>query len=407
MENQKQNKVELLAPAGGREQLEYALHFGADAVYLAGSQFGLRTRASNFENDELREAIAYVRAAQKRIYVTLNALLHEDDRASLIEFIKTLADLKPDAVIVSDLGVFRLVREHAPQIKIHVSTQASVTNADSALMWYELGARRIVLAREVSLADIRKIRAAVPDDLELETFVHGAMCMAHSGRCLISNYLTNRDANRGSCTQPCRWNYVLMEETRPGRYIPVEEDEQGTYLMDSKDLKMLEHLDELIDAGVNSLKIEGRVKGAFYVATVVNAYSKVLKGGDLATYVAELETISHRPYYTGFFFGPAEQTYDDARYYQTHDLAAIVRQVENDRLTVTQRNRFFEGDILEVLSPHYEVKTFVCDELQNEYGEHVLSANKATEIYSMMAPRFELRAGDIIRRKRENEAEKG
>lgn len=403
----KTKKAELLAPAGGREQLEYALHFGADAVYVGGPSFGLRTRADNFTLEELADAVKLVHERGKRIYVTLNALMHEQDRVPLIEFIEYLAGLEVDAVIVSDLGVLRLVRTHAPELKIHVSTQASVTNADSALMWHELGAGRIVLAREVSIAEIREMRKLLPAELELECFVHGAMCMAHSGRCLISNYLTNRDANRGSCTQPCRWNYVLMEETRPGRYLPVVEDEQGTYIMDSKDLKMLEHLDELIDAGVNSLKIEGRVKGAFYVATVVNAYAKVLKGGDPAYYASELETVSHRPYSTGFFFGPAEQTYDDARYYQTHDLAAIVDRIEDGRLYVTQRNRFFEGDELEVLSPHMDAQSFKCEELQSQYGEHVLQANKATESYSMKAPDFDLQIGDIIRRKRADEAVKG
>lgn len=403
----KTKKAELLAPAGGREQLEYALHFGADAVYVGGPSFGLRTRADNFSLEELADAVKLVHERGKRIYVTLNALMHEQDRVPLIEFIEYLAGLEVDAVIVSDLGVLRLVRTHAPELKIHVSTQASVTNADSALMWHELGAERIVLAREVSIAEIREMRKLLPAELELECFVHGAMCMAHSGRCLISNYLTNRDANRGSCTQPCRWNYVLMEETRPGRYLPVVEDEQGTYIMDSKDLKMLEHLDELIDAGVNSLKIEGRVKGAFYVATVVNAYAKVLKGGDPAYYASELETVSHRPYSTGFFFGPAEQTYDDARYYQTHDLAAIVDRIEDGRLYVTQRNRFFEGDELEVLSPHMDVQSFKCEELQSQYGEHVLQANKATESYSIKAPDLDLQIGDIIRRKRADEAVKG
>lgn len=400
-------RAELLAPAGGFEQLQYALHFGADAVYVGGPRFGLRTRADNFELDELGQAVAYVHERNKRIYVTLNALMHEHDREPLIEFIEELERIGVDAVIVSDLGVLRLVKKHAPNLKIHVSTQASVTNADSALMWHELGAERIVLAREVSIAEIKEMRKHLPAELELECFVHGAMCMAHSGRCLISNYLTNRDANRGSCTQPCRWNYVLMEETRPGRYLPVVEDEQGTYIMDSKDLKMLEHLDELIEAGVNSLKIEGRVKGAFYVATVVNAYAKVLAGADTAAYAAELETVSHRPYSTGFFFGPAEQSLDDANYYQTHDLAAIVVSQEAGRLQVIQRNRFFEGDELEVLSPLREVTSFECQELHNAYGEHVFVANKATEPYSMKAPDFELAAGDIIRRKREDELKKG
>lgn len=397
---------ELLAPAGGREQLEYALHFGADAVYLSGPEFGLRSRAQNFSREEMKDALDYAHRHGARVYVTLNALLHEDSRESIIDFIKFLGEIEVDAVIISDLGVLNLVKTHAPNLEIHVSTQASVTNADSACVWHSLGAKRIVLAREVSIDEIKAIRKIIPDELELEVFVHGAMCMAHSGRCLISNHLTNRDANRGSCTQPCRWKYVLMEETHPGRYLPIEEDDEGSYILDSKDLNMLSHLQELIDAGVDSLKIEGRVKGAFYVATVVNAYRGALEGQDLDELQKELDTVSHRPYSTGFFFGEAEQTHDDGRYYQTHDLVAVVNGVDGGVLHVAQRNRFFEGDNLEVLSAHSPVRSFVVEELINQYGEHVLAANKATEDYTMKAPEFELHAGDIIRRRRENQDQK-
>lgn len=402
----KRPKIELLAPAGGMEQLEYALHFGADAVYTGGTRFGLRTRANNFDEQHLREAVQKVHEAGKKIFITANIVMHNEDIEALSEYAALLEDIGVDAVIVSDLGALAIFKENAPSVAIHVSTQASVANYQTARLWYELGAKRVVLARELSLEEIREIRAHVPDELELEVFVHGAMCMSYSGRCLISNYLTNRDANRGHCTQPCRWNYVLMEQTRPGKYFPVQEDEHGTYLMDSRDMRMLDHLDELIDAGVNSLKIEGRMKGAYYVATVVNAYRHVLDGAPAEEYLPELERVSHRPYSTGFFFGPANQTYDEAEYLQTHDLCATVVACEGGRITVKQRNRFFVGDEIEVLSPHEPVRAFTVANLRTEWGELIDVANKATEIYSFDAP-FDLHPADILRRKRVDESVKG
>lgn len=402
----KRPKTELLAPAGGMEQLEYALHFGADAIYTGGTRFGLRTRAQNFDELELREATRKVHEVGKKIFITANIVMHNEDIEALAAYADLLEDIGVDAVIISDLGALRIMREHAPSVAIHVSTQASVANYQTARMWHELGAKRVVLARELSLEEIRTIRAHVPDDLELEVFVHGAMCMSYSGRCLISNYLTNRDANRGHCTQPCRWNYVLMEQTRPGKYFPVQEDEHGTYLMDSRDMRMLEHLDDLIEAGVDSLKIEGRMKGAYYVATVVNAYRHVLDGAPAEEYLPELERVSHRPYSTGFFYGPANQTYDEAEYLQTHDLCATVVSCEDGRLTVHQRNRFFVGDEIEVLSPGQTVRAFKVSGLRTEWGELIDVANKATEVYSMDAP-FEMQPADILRRKRHDEAVKG
>lgn len=399
-------KVELLAPAGGMEQLEYALHFGADAVYSGGTRFGLRTRANNFDEEHLREAVNKVHAAGKRMFVTVNIVMHNEDIEALADYARLLEDIGVDAAIVSDMGALGILKKYAPSVAIHVSTQASVANYETACMWHELGASRVVLARELSLEEIRSIRAHVPDDLELEVFVHGAMCMSYSGRCLISNYLTNRDANRGHCTQPCRWNYVLMEKTRPGKYFPVQEDEHGTYLMDSRDMRMLDHLDELLDAGVDSLKIEGRMKGAYYVATVVNAYRHVLDGDAVEEYLPELERVSHRPYSTGFFFGPANQTYDEAEYLQTHDLCATVTRMEGDRLVVQQRNRFFTGDEIEVLSPGSPVRKFIVSGLKTEWGELVDMANKAMDTYTMDAP-FELMTGDILRRKRTEEGVKG
>lgn len=400
-----QRSLELLAPAGGFEQLEYALHFGADAVYMAGKQFGLRVRADNFDHDGLQQATDMVHTAGKRAFVTVNALMHNEDLIPLVDYIQELNEIGVDAVIVSDLASLSVVKEHAPDLTIHVSTQASVTNYRTVQMWHELGAKRIVLARELSLGEISDIRDHISDDVELEVFVHGAMCMSYSGRCLISNYLNNRDANRGHCTQPCRWNYALVERTRPGKYIPLEEDSRGTYVMNSKDLMMLDHLDDLRQAGVDSLKIEGRVKGAYYVATVVNAYRQVLDGAPVEVFLPELDKVSHRPYHTGFFYGPADQTMDEAEYLQTHDLVGRVLSWDgqSSRITVQQRNRFWAGDELEVLSARHPVRSFVVSDLRTEWGELTDVANRATDTYTMECP-FEVAPLDLLRKKRSEES---
>ena len=395
--------LELLAPAGGPEQLDYALHFGADAVYVGGERFGLRQRAENFAHEELAEAVQLVHSQGKRIYVTLNALMRDDDLAPLGDAVSWLAGLGVDAVIVSDLGALAVVREAAPALKIHVSTQASVTNARAALQWAALGASRIVLARELALTEIAALRREVGDALELEVFAHGAMCVAYSGRCLISAYLNDRDANRGHCTQPCRWNYALTERMRPGKYLPIEEDAHGTYLMSSQDLMMLEHLDELRAAGIDSIKIEGRVKGAYYVATVVNAYRQVLDGADPHVLIGEMERVSHRPYHTGFFFGAPQQNYDKAEYTQTHDWVARVLTCEPEdaewRVTVEQRNRFGVGDELEVLSPGQPVRTVTIEDLRAASGELVDDARSAMGTYTFISP-IALQCRDLLRRAR-------
>lgn len=309
---------ELLAPAGGMEQLQAAIRYGADAVYLATDRFGMRARAANFTLDELPAAVALAHAAGVQVHVACNVLMvGADDIAALPAYFQALQHAGVDAVILSDLGALRIARRCAPDLSIHVSTQASVANAEAACMWYELGARRIVCAREMTLVDIAALRAATPSDLEIEAFVHGAQCMAVSGRCLISSYLTSRSGNKGHCTQPCRWNYALEEEKRPGEYFPVEEDGRGTFIMNAKDLNMLAHVRELVDAGVSSLKIEGRNKKAFYVASVVNAYRRVLDGADAADVALELETVSHRPYSTGFYFGEPQQACDYDGYEQS------------------------------------------------------------------------------------------
>ena len=364
-------KPELLAPAGGPEQLAFALHFGADAVYLACERFGLRQRAANFSLETLPGAVAEAHAAGAKVYVAANALMGAEDIAAFPSYVEAIAHAGADAVIVSDLGAARLARRHAPELALHVSTQASVMNAEAACAWYELGARRVVCAREMSVADIAAMRAAVPDDLEIEAFVHGAMCMAYSGRCLISSFVNGRSGNRGHCTQPCRWGYALVEQTRPGEPFPIEEEGGASFVLSSKDLNMLHHLDDLAAAGVDSLKIEGRVKKAYYVATVVNAYRQVLDGADPAAFDADLDAVSHRPYSTGFFYGPAEQAPGGPEYASTHVLAGIVEGCEMRAAGASEepdaydirfdlRNRIVEGDVLEVLSPGALRKTEIA-----------------------------------------------
>lgn len=365
--------MELLAPAGGWEQLFYALHFGADAVYLACDKFGLRQRAGNFTCEELPKAVEIAHNAGAKVYVTCNAYAHDDDLKDLPRYVEAMRDAKVDSVIVSDLGVLSIVQQHAPELTIHVSTQASISNAAAAMMWYRLGARRIVCAREMSCEEIAALRQEIPDDLEIEVFVHGAMCMAVSGRCLISDFMTGRAANKGQCVQPCRWEYRLMEPSRPGQEFGIEEDGIGTYLLNSKDLNMLSHIEDLRRAGVDSIKIEGRVKKAFYVATVVNAYRHVLDGEDASVWEPELDTISHRPYSTGFFFGDAEQSTDADMYQQLYDWVGEV--VASEQLSESQwrvwakcRNRFYQNDVLEVLSPHMPVRSLEVLDLAEVFG---------------------------------------
>lgn len=317
-------KPELLAPAGGWEQLEYAIRFGADAVYLATDRFGMRQRAANFRIEDLPRVCSYAHERGVRVYLACNIVMHDDDFDVLPGYFEALVDAGADAAIVSDLGAFQLARQVAPSLELHVSTQASVSNTQAALAWYALGARRIVLARELSVRQIAAIRAGIPQDLELEAFVHGSMCMSYSGRCMISDYLTGRSSSGGHCTQPCRWHYALMEDKRPGEYFPVEEDGNGTYILNSKDLNMLAHLDDLRDTGVFSFKIEGRNKNAFYVGTVVNAYRRVMDGADPASIAPELEVFNHRPYSTGFYYGPAHQAPESDKGIQLYEWVAEV-----------------------------------------------------------------------------------
>lgn len=407
-------KPELLAPAGGMEQLAYALYFGADAIYLACDKFGLRQRAQNFSLEELPGAIKLAHEWNARVFVTCNAYAHDKDLEELPAYARALEEAGVDAVIVSDLGVLSIIKQYAPSVALHISTQASVSNAEAAKVLYGLGARRIVCAREMSLEEIAQLKRSIPEDMEVEVFVHGAMCMAISGRCLISDYLTGRSANQGHCVQPCRWEYVLEETSRPGQYFPIEEDESGTYLMNSKDLNMLEHLDKLIEAGIDSIKIEGRVKKAFYVATVVNAYRHVLDGENPELWVSELETISHRPYSTGFFFGEAEQSCSADIYTQLYDWVGEVKTSapRNDGrfdVEVYCRNRFYLGDTLEVLSPYASLFSLTVEGLCEVFADDVHVpceiANKAMGVYSIISD-TELHPHDILRVMRKDPSQK-
>lgn len=365
-------KVELLAPAGNYEKMEMAFHYGADAVFLGGKIFNLRAGSHNFSNEELEETAKYAHNLGKKVYVALNIIPHNEDLDVLPEYVRFLDKIGVDGVIVADLGVFQIVKENS-SIPISVSTQASNTNWRSVKIWKDMGAKRVVLAREISLENIKEIRAKVPD-IELEVFVHGAMCMSISGRCLLSNYLTGRDANRGDCAQPCRWRYSLMEEKRPGQYMPVFEDEHGTFIFSSKDLCTIDIIDQILDAGVDSLKIEGRMKGIYYVANAVKAYREAIDKYNAGEYVfdenwlKELESTSHRLYTKGFYFGNPGvdgQNYNDRNSYsQTHQLVAkVIEKVSSDEYLLAIRNRVETGEVLEVVTPNTKAIEFTLPKM--------------------------------------------
>lgn len=355
-------KPELLAPAGTMEKLQMALAYGADAAYLGGTQFGLRAFGGNFTNDEIRAAVQLAHGMRRKVYVTVNVFPHNDDLVALPDYLRFLAEAGVDAVLVADLGVFMCAREVAPALPVHISTQANNVNWRTVRAWQELGAARVVLARELSREEIREIRRQT--DVELELFVHGAMCISYSGRCLLSSYFTGRDANRGGCAQSCRWQYALVEESRPGEYYPVAEDERGTYIMNSKDLCLLPYLDEVAASGIDSLKIEGRMKSVHYVASVVKAYRMALDAAYAgapyevrAEWTEELGKVSHRAYTTGFFLGKtteADQIYGSSSYEQTSDFVGLVRSYdpESGLATVEQRNNMKLGQEMEIFQPH-------------------------------------------------------
>ena len=392
-------KPELLAPGGSLEKLKTAIDYGADAVYIGGDTFSLRVAAENFSVEDMREGLKYAHDRGRRVYLTANIIPHNRDIAELKDYIAEIRPLGFDAVLVADLGIFSMMRELAPELPIHVSTQANNTNYMSALMWHKLGASRIVLGREMSFDEIAEFRANIPEELELEAFVHGAMCISYSGRCLLSNYMTGRNSNLGACAHPCRWNYSLVEEKRPGEYFDVEENERGTFIFNSKDLCMIEHIPELVKSGVSNLKIEGRVKTAFYVATIVGAYRRELDRyfADPEGYtfnpgeLEELCKVSHRPYTTGFFFGrpgAEAQVYETSSYIRDYELIGIVKDYDEKtgRMTVTQRNRFFEGDELEILQPGKPYLTIKAEAMQDGEGNPITVAPHPEQIVTMNAP---------------------
>ena len=385
---------ELLSPAGDMERFERALYFGADAIYLGGSAFSMRAAPANFNNEQLKKACDLAHAKGVKVYLTCNTVPRNNEIEALPEFLENSADCGVDAFIISDLGVMSLAKKYTPDVDIHISTQAGITNYASANQWHDFGASRIVTARELSLEDIATLRAKTPKELEIECFVHGAMCVSFSGRCLLSNYLVGRDSNRGDCAQPCRWQYSLMEKTRPGEYFPIDEDDAGTYIMNSKDMCMIEYVPELVKAGISSFKIEGRAKSAYYTSVVTNAYRQAIDGyleNPVDTYepeqwiVDEMYKMSSREYCTGFYFGhPSEnaQIYYDGGYKRDWSVMAEVIGYENGRVIARQRNRIFDGDVLEVLERGTKPYDIVIKDLRDENGDSIEKAPHPMMIFS-------------------------
>ena len=371
----KGRRPELLAPAGDLERLKMAVLYGADAVYLAGTDFGMRAFAGNFDEAQLRQGVDFAHSRGVRVHCTINTMPRNDEAARLPAHLELLQDAGVDAVIVADLGAYTLAGRYAPRCERHISTQASICNYETARAWYDLGAQRVILARELSLEEIRTIRAKTPPDLEIEAFVHGAMCVSYSGRCLLSNYMMGRDASRGACAQPCRYRYALMEEKRPGEYFPIEEDEQGAYILNSRDMCMIDHLPDLLDVGLDSLKIEGRAKSAYYAAVVTGAYRHCLDdalAGRPADKVwrDEVEHVSHRPYATGFYYGPPGQYYENSRYVREWQVAALVTACdEAGNATLSLRNKFRAGDALELVGPDLRPFSMTAPTMTGEAGE--------------------------------------
>ena len=378
---------ELLIPASSLEVLKTAVMFGADAVYIGGEAFGLRAKAKNFSMEEIREGIAFAHAHDVKVYITANILAHNGDLSRVRAYFEELKEIRPDALIISDPGVFMIAREVCPEIDIHISTQANNTNYGTYQFWHQLGARRVVTARELSMAELKEIREKVPADLEMETFIHGAMCISYSGRCLLSNYFTGRDANRGACTHPCRWKYAIVEETRPGEYMPVYENERGTYIFNSKDLCMIEHIPELIDSGIDSFKIEGRMKTALYVATVARTYRKAIDDylespelyrENMDWYLDQISNCTYRQFTTGFFFGKPDesaQIYDNNTYVKEYTYLGIIGECTADGLyRIEQRNKFSVGEQIEIMKPDGRNIPAVVRRIVDEEGQEMQSA---------------------------------
>ena len=408
-------RPELLIPASSLEVLKIAVIYGADAVYIGGEAFGLRAKAKNFSMEEMREGIRFAHEHEVKVYVTANILAHNDDLEGVREYFKELDSFakeeKPDALIIADPGVFMIAKEVCPDIERHISTQANNTNYETYRFWYGLGAKRVVSARELSLNEIKELRANIPDDLEIETFIHGAMCISYSGRCLLSNYFTGRDANQGACTHPCRWKYSIVEETRPNEYMPVYENERGTYIFNSKDLCMIEHIPELMESGIDSFKIEGRMKTALYVATVARTYRKAIDDykvspelykKNLPWYLEQISNCPYRQYTTGLFFGkPSDeaQIYDNNTYLKEYTYLGIVgEQNEEGLYRIEQRNKFSVGEEIEIMKPEGENLTVTVQRIVDEDGADMESAPHPKQVLYIDLG-HPLEKYDILRRK--------
>ena len=409
--NMKRRKPELLIPAKGPEELKTAVNFGADAVYIGGEVMGLRANARNFTLDEMRDGIAFAHEHGVKVYVTANIFAHNSDLEEAEKYFRELNEVRPDAVLVADPGMFTLAKENCPNVEIHISTQANNTNYQTALFWHRMGATRIVTARELSLKEIREIRDHIPDDLEIESFIHGAMCISYSGRCLLSNYFTGRDANHGECTHPCRWQYAVAEQTRPGQYMPIEENERGTYIFNSKDLCMIEHIPELVEAGIDSFKIEGRMKTALYVATTARTYRRAIDDyfespekyqANMQWYHDEIRKCTMRNFSTGFYFGKPgaeSQIYDSNTYVQEYTYLGQVEAVTPEgEAVIHQKNKFSVGDEIEIMKPDFTneiVKVLSITDPENGPQESAPHPKQLLHIKLSGTPS----ALDILRRK--------
>ena len=403
-------KLELLVPSGNLENLKVAIDYGADAVYIGGEVFSLRAKAKNFSGEDMKEGIDYAHKSGKKVYVTANILGHNEDLSAAEKYFNELKELAPDALIISDPGIFTIAKEVWPEVEIHISTQANNTNYATYLFWWKLGAKRVVTARELSLDEIKKIRSSIPDEMEIETFVHGAMCMSYSGRCLLSNFFTGKDANKGECTHSCRWKYSVVEEKRPGEYMPVYENERGTYIFNSKDLCMIEYIPELIEAGIDSFKIEGRMKTALYVATVARTYRKAIDNylkspevfkNNLEWYKSEIGKCTYREFTTGFFFGKPDsdtQIYDSNTYVKNYIYIGTVKGCDDlGRAIFNQKNRFFIGDKIEVMKKNGENEVLTVVKIENEEGKEQESAPHPLQLLKVTFDRPLAMEGDILR----------
>ena len=403
-------KPELLVPASSLEVLKTAVRYGADAVYIGGEVFGLRAKAKNFSLEEMKEGVEFAHRYNVKVYVTANILAHNSDIEPVKAYFNDLKEVKPDALIIADPAIFTIAKEMLPDMELHISTQANNTNYGTYNFWHSLGAKRVVSARELSISEIKDIRNHIPDDLEIETFVHGAMCISYSGRCLLSSFMAGRDANKGACTHPCRWKYAVVEESRPGQYMPVEENERGTYIFNSKDLCMIEHIPEMIDAGIDSFKIEGRMKTALYVATVARTYRKAIDDyledpqkyrDNMPWYLDQISNCTYRQFTTGFYFGkPTEesQIYDSNTYVKEYTYLGIVGEICDGRCKIEQRNKFSVGETIEIMKPDGENVEVTVKRIINEEGEDQESAPHSKQVLYIELEGGQASPYDILRR---------